>query len=47
MELVGVAREYQETAEARRLRVPAFQVWVDGKLTDPQLVLGNRVRLPG
>ena len=24
-----------------------FQVWVDGKLTDPQRFLGNRVRLRG
>jgi hypothetical protein len=29
------------------LRVPAFQLWVDGKLADPQLFLGNRVRLRG
>jgi murein DD-endopeptidase MepM/ murein hydrolase activator NlpD len=24
-----------------------FQVWVNGKLTDPQRYLGNRVRLRG
>jgi hypothetical protein len=48
MELVGVDRDYQETADAPTLsEFSLFQVWMGGELTDPQLFLGNRLRLGG